>query len=150
MTSSTPWRSGAYTSLAADLIPEVRLCVRPLRSNEMSDSDTTTRMMTVSVRRDRRDRATQEKPVDTSARGGGDQHPLQRIEFFKALTAAYGHTVERVAGHHDRHARLVLQARFEPVQERSPAGQHDPLLHDVGRQLGRRPVQRDLDRVDDG
>ena len=36
------------------------------------------------------------------------------------------------------------------MQERAAAGQHDALLHDVRRQLGRRAVERDLDGVDDG
>src|SRR5271169_5329244 len=111
-------------SLATDFTPEVRLCVRPFRSSEMRESETTTRMMTVSVRRDRRDRATQREPVDTSARRGGDQHPLQRFELFQALAAADGDAIERVPGHHDRHAGLVLEPGLEPVQERPTAGEH--------------------------
>ena len=51
---------------------------------------------------------------------------------------------------HDRHPGLVLQARVEPVQERATAGDHDARLHDVGRELGRGFVKRDLDGVDDG
>src|SRR6516164_591576 len=94
--------------LATDFTPEVRLCVRPLRSSEISESEMTTRTMTVSVRRDRRDRTTQEEP-DTSARGGGDEHPLQRFELFQALAAAHGDAVQRVPGHHDRHPGLVLE-----------------------------------------
>src|SRR5580700_12230644 len=126
-------------SFATDLIPEVRLWVRPLRSSEISESETTTRTMTVSVRRDRRDLATQENS-DTSARRGGDQHPLQRFELFQALAAADGDAVQRVAGHDDGHPRLVLEARFEPVQHGAAAREDDPLLHDVGRQFGGRPV----------
>src|ERR1700733_1736930 len=114
MMSSTPWRNGAYTSLATDFTPDVALWVRPLRSSEMRDSDRTRRMMTVRVRRDRRDRATQEKPVDRSARGGGDQHPLQRIKLFQALAASDGDAVQRVAGDHNGHARLVLQTCLQP------------------------------------
>src|ERR1700733_10544795 len=104
MMSSTPWRNGAYTSLATDFTPEVRLWVRPLRSREMRESETTTRTTTVSVRRDRRDRATQEQPVAASAGRGGDQHPLQRVELFQALAAAHGDAVQRVPSHHDGHA----------------------------------------------
>src|ERR1700749_44490 len=101
MMSSTPWRNGAYTSLATDLIPDVRLWVRPFWSSEMRDSDRTRRTMTVRVRRDRRDRATQEKPVDRSASGSGDQHPLQRFELFQALAAADGDAVQRIESHDD-------------------------------------------------
>src|SRR6202050_5763980 len=108
MMSSTPWRNVAYQPLAPDFTPEVRLWVRPLRSSEMRDSETTTRMMTVRVRRDRRDRGTQEKPVDRSARGGGDQHPLQRFELLQALAAADGNAVQGGPGHDDWHDRLVV------------------------------------------
>src|SRR5579864_2405593 len=118
-------------SLATDLMPDVRLCVRPLRSSEISESETTTRTTTVSVRRDRRDLATQEKS-DTSASRGGDQHPLEGFELLQALPAAHGDAVQRVAGHHDGHPRLVLEARLEAVQHGPAAGEHDPLLHDVG------------------
>src|SRR5271157_422077 len=148
--SRMPWRRGAYTSLATDFTPEVRLCVLPLRSSEIRDSDRMTRTMTVSVRRDRRDRATQRKPVDTSARGGGYQHPLQRFELFQALSAAHGHAIERVARHDDRHPGLVLEARLEAMKQGASARQHDALLHDVRSQLRRRPVQGDLHGVDDG
>src|ERR1700740_2934707 len=118
-------------SFATDLRPEVTLCERPLRSSEIRERETTTRTMTVSVRRDRRDRATQEKP-DASARGGGDQHPLERFELFEALAAAHSDAVQRVAGHHDGHTRLLLEARLEPVQQSPTARKNDPLLHDVG------------------
>src|ERR1700677_2502025 len=150
MTSSTPCRKGAYTSLATDFTPDVRLWVRVFWSSEIRDSDRTMRTMTVRVRRDRRDRGTLGKPVVRSASGSGDQHPLQRFELFQALTTTDGNAVQGVPGHDDRHPRLMLQTRFQPVEERSPTGQHDALLHDVRRQFRRRPVQRDLDGVDDG
>ena len=38
---------------------------------------------------------------------------------------------------------------LEAVQQRATAGEHDALLHDVGGQLGRRLVERDLHRVGD-
>src|ERR1700734_885389 len=104
-------------SLAIDFTPDVRLWVRLFWASEMRESERTTRTMTVRVRRDRRDRATQEKPVDRSASGSGDQHPLQGFELFQALTAADGDTVQRVAGHNDGHAGLVLQPGLEPVQQ---------------------------------
>ncbi len=36
------------------------------------------------------------------------------------------------------------------MQEGAAAREHDALFHDVRRQLGRCPVERDLDSVDDG
>ena len=80
-------------------------------------------------------------PLLRSARGGGDEHPLEGVELLEALAAPDGHAIQRVTGHHDRHAGLVLQPGVEAVEEGAAAGQHDPLLHDVGGQLGRRPVQ---------
>src|SRR5260221_9536210 len=35
------------------------------------------------------------------------------------------------------------------LQHRSPAGQHDAAIDDVGRELGRRPLERDAHGVDD-
>ena len=39
--------------------------------------------------------------------------------------------------------------RVEPDQQRAATGDHDAPLHDVGRELRRRLVERDLHRVDD-
>src|SRR5919109_3151494 len=47
------------------------------------------------------------------------------------------------------HLRLVAQPLVEALEERAAAGEHDPAVHDVGGQLGRRAVERLLDRVDD-
>ena len=47
------------------------------------------------------------------------------------------------------HLRLLAQPLVEPLQQRAAAREHDPAIHDVRRQLGRRAVQRLLDRVDD-
>ncbi len=58
--------------------------------------------------------------------------------------------MEGIGGNEDRHPRLVLQACVEAVEEGAAPGEHDALLHDVGGQLGRCLVERDLDRVDDG
>src|ERR1700734_2048804 len=104
-------------SLAIDFTPDVRLWVRLFWSSEMRESERTTRTMTVRVRRDRRDRGTQEKPVDRSASGSGDQHPLQRFELLQALAAPDGDAIQGVPRHDDRHPRLVLQAGLETVGE---------------------------------
>ena len=47
------------------------------------------------------------------------------------------------------HLGLLPQALVEALQQRAAAGEHDAAVHDVGRELGRRAVERLLDRVDD-
>src|ERR1700722_1460299 len=104
--STTAPRNGEYTLLATDFTPEVMLWVRPLRSREMMERDSTTNTTTVSVRRDRRDLGTPGRLDDPSARGRGDQHPLECFELFETLPSADGDAVERITGHHDGHTRL--------------------------------------------
>ena len=76
--------------------------------------------------------------------------PFERVELLEGLTAADRHAVQRVVGDEDRHAGLVLEAGVEAVEQRAAAGEHDALLHDVGGELRRRLVERDLHGVDDG
>jgi hypothetical protein len=57
--------------------------------------------------------------------------------------------LQRLVGHVDRHAGLVLEPLVEPPQQGPAAGEDDALVHDVGGQLGRGPVQGVLDGVDD-
>ena len=49
----------------------------------------------------------------------------------------------------DREAGLLPQAPVEVLEQRAAARQDDALVHDVGRELGRRLLERDADRVDD-
>ena len=56
---------------------------------------------------------------------------------------------ERALGEVDRHLRLVAQPLVEAGEERAAAGEHDAAVHDVRGELGRRLVERRLDRVDD-
>src|SRR5438309_11158484 len=49
----------------------------------------------------------------------------------------------------DRHLRLVAQPLVEVREERAAAGEDDPAVHDVRRQLRRRLVERRLDRLED-
>jgi hypothetical protein len=49
----------------------------------------------------------------------------------------------------DRHARFVLEALVEAPQQGPTPGEHDALVHDVGRQFRRGAVQRGFDRIDD-
>ena len=57
--------------------------------------------------------------------------------------------VERQLGDRDREAGLLAQAPVEVLQERAAAREDDPLVHDVGRELGRRLLEGDADGVDD-
>src|SRR5690349_10314873 len=95
---------------------------------------------------ERRERAT--KTAGSVVRGG-EQHALQGLELLQRLARADGHGVERVGRDHDRHAGLVVEAGLEAVEQRAAAGQGDALLHDVGGELRRGLVERDLHRVDD-
>src|SRR5487761_1767520 len=132
-------------SLASDLTPEVRKWAFPVWSRVMIVTDSST--STTSVVRLRRDRLGFATDVPgRSACGGGDQDALEGLELLQALPTADGDAVQRIACHHDRHAGLVLQPRLEAVEQRAATGQHDALLHDVGRQLGRRAIERDLHR----
>src|SRR5580692_1688237 len=105
MMSLKPERNGEKTSVATDLMPDVRLWPLPLASSVMIVTESSTRTTSVvRVRRDRLGLATPGSLADRLAGRGGDQHPLQGLELLQALAAADGHAVQRVAGHHDGHA----------------------------------------------
>src|SRR5579872_4870807 len=72
------------------------------------------------------------------------------VELFEGLAGADDDRAERVFGEEDRQARLFAQERVEVLQERAAAGEDDAAIGDVAGQLGRRALQRDLDRLDDG
>src|ERR1700722_8344264 len=78
----------------------------------------------------------------------GDENLLESLEFLEALATSNCDAIERIASDDDRHPRLVLQPRVEPVQKRAAAGQHDALLHDVCGELGGCLVEGDFDRID--
>ena len=74
---------------------------------------------------------------------------VDRLELLEAAARADRDARQRRLGEVRRHVRLVAQALVEPVQQRAAAGEHDAAVHDVGGELGRRLVERRLDRVDD-
>ena len=74
---------------------------------------------------------------------------MDRLELLEAAARADGDAGERTLGKMHRHLRLVAQPLVEALEERSAPGEHDAAVHDVGRQLGGRLVERRLDRVDD-
>src|SRR5262245_40329044 len=74
---------------------------------------------------------------------------VDRLEFLEAPAGAYRDTGQRALRKVDRHLRLVAEPLVEAVQEGAAAGEDDPAVHDVGGELGRRLVERRLDRLDD-
>src|SRR5579864_6551340 len=81
--------------------------------------------------------------------GAGPVGAVDRLELLEAPAGADGHARERALGEVDGHLRLVAQALVEPRQERAAAGENDAAVHDVRGKLGRRLVERRLDRLDD-
>src|SRR5580704_16879043 len=151
MMPSTPDRTGAKASAATDLTPEGMRWNPPRASRVMMVTEASTNSSSVvRGRRERRDFATGDETSGRSASRRGDEYLLEGLELLEALPTAYGHAVQRIAGDDDRHPRLLGEATVEPVQQGAPSGQHDALLHDVRRQLGRRPGEGHLHRVDDG
>src|SRR5690349_2490328 len=70
-------------------------------------------------------------------RSGGDRHFLEKLQLVQNLAGAQRHAGQRIVADRDRQIRLLSQQQIEAAQQRSAAGEHDPLVHDVGGQLGR-------------
>ena len=56
---------------------------------------------------------------------------------------------QRIVGHDDRQPGLFHQQAVDVAQQRAAAGQHHAFLGDVRAELGRRLLERGLDRADD-
>src|SRR6058998_590153 len=78
------------------------------------------------------------------------QDALQDLELLEALPRAEDDRLERRVGDANRHPGLVPEPTVEPSEQRPAPGQDDPSIHDVGRELRWRAIERGLDRVDDG
>src|SRR5206468_8469690 len=78
------------------------------------------------------------------------QDALEDLELFEALPRAEHHRLQRRVGDPDRHPGLVTEPLVQPAEERAAAGEHDAAIHDVRGELGWGPIERGLDRVDDG
>src|SRR5919199_190744 len=87
--------------------------------------------------------------VPAAASGVVAVRAVDRLELLERAPGADRHARERRLGQVRRHLGLVAQALVEPLEQRAAAGHHDPAVHDVGRELRRRAVERLLDRVDD-
>src|SRR3954471_4364354 len=74
---------------------------------------------------------------------------MDGLELLEAAAAADRDAGQRRLGAVGGHLGLLAQALVEALQQAAAAGEHDPAVHDVRRELGRRAVERLLDRVDD-
>src|SRR5437763_4767734 len=75
--------------------------------------------------------------------------PVDRLELLERPARADGDARERRLGEVRRHLRLVAEPLVEALEQGAATGHHDPAIHDVRGELGRRTVERLLDRVDD-
>src|SRR2546423_4410838 len=75
--------------------------------------------------------------------------PVDRLELLERTPRPHGDACERRLREVAGHLRLVPEALVESLQQRPAARQHDAAVHDVGRELRRRAVERLLDRADD-
>ncbi len=82
--------------------------------------------------------------------GGRNQGIFKRFQFFQTAGGAERDAGQRIVGDGDRQTRGGPQHVVEIAEQRTPAGQHDPLVDDIGGQLRRGVLERDLDRFDDG
>src|SRR5215831_8746955 len=80
--------------------------------------------------------------VASSARPSGDGHFLQQLHVIERLAAAKDDRADGIVADHDRKSRLLAEQDIEAPEQSSPARQDDPLVDDVGRELGRRLFQR--------
>src|SRR5690242_16138394 len=78
-------------------------------------------------------------------RAGG---AVDRLELLEAAAGADRDAGQRRLGQVHRHVRLVAEPLVEAVQQRAAAGEDDAAVHDVRGELGRRLVERRLDRLD--
>ena len=65
------------------------------------------------------------------------------------LAAAEHDRADRIVADHHGQARLLAQQHVEVLEQRAAAGEHDALVDDVGRELGRRALEREQHRLDD-
>src|SRR4051812_4176890 len=75
--------------------------------------------------------------------------PFQGLELVEAAAGALGDAGQRRLDQLDRQPDLVPQPLADPAQERAAAGEDDPTLAEIGRELGRRSLEGVLDRADD-
>src|SRR6201999_1405031 len=74
---------------------------------------------------------------------------VDRLELLERDARADSNAGERRLRQLARHLALVVEALPQALQQRANAGEGDAAVHDVAGQLGRRLVERLLDRGDD-
>ena len=75
--------------------------------------------------------------------------PVDDLELLQRAAGAHGDAGQRRIGKLCGHLALLAQALLHPLQQRAAAGERDAAVHDVAGELGRRAVERVLDRADD-
>src|SRR4051794_21903692 len=78
-----------------------------------------------------------------------DQHMPQRLHLLERPSGAERDATERIVGDRNRQTGRMPDDMIEIGEERAAAGQHDPLVDDVGGELWRGVLQRHLDGLDD-
>src|SRR5918996_5180514 len=144
-TAATPSWRGPMTAPS----PRPSVAIGPSRPPRAS-TVMATRLATSSPRTSRRVLRTRRyvvaMPPLPAARG--DQDPLHRLELLEAPARSEHHAVQRILGYAHRHAGLMPQPLVEAAEHGAAPGQEDALVHQVGGELRRAPVQGVLDRVD--
>src|SRR5438309_173873 len=79
---------------------------------------------------------------------GGDRHLFQKFELIEHLAHAERDARERVFTLRDGQVRLLAQQVVDAAEQRPPARDHDALVHDIGRELRRGPLQARADCLD--
>src|ERR1019366_81919 len=74
---------------------------------------------------------------------------VDRLELLKGPPRTHRDARERRFSQMRGHLGLLAQPLIQALQQRSAPREHDPPVHDVGRELGRRAVERLLDGFDD-
>src|SRR5437660_34764 len=88
-------------------------------------------------------------PLVTSAVARVPVRAVDRLELFQRPPGADGDARERRLGQVAGHLCLLAQPLIQPLEQRPPAGEHDPPIHDVRRQFRGRAIQSFLDCSDD-
>src|SRR5688572_15111140 len=87
---------------------------------------------------------------EPTARASADRHFFQELDVIERLAAAKDDAADRVIADHDGQASLLTQKHVDVLEQRTAAREHHAFVHDVGRELGRRSLESEQHRLDDG